>query len=241
MKATLLFSLILTLLSVMITAEKSSAQDIKGDGNVVKESRSVSSFSKIEMDDVINVFLTQAESESVIVESDKNIIPLISTNVKDDKLYITLKSGIKIEKVTKINVYVNIRNIDEIELNGVGNLKSTNKLELGNFKISSNSVGNTNLDLSCDNLELQNNSVGNTTLTGKAENVNIISNSVGNVNASGLTAQILTIHNNSVGNAEVKADKEIYISQSGIGNITYKGNAVVRKLDKSGIGNVRKD
>jgi hypothetical protein len=225
----------------MITAEKSSAQDIKGDGNVVKESRSVSSFSKIEMDDVINVFLTQAESESVIVESDKNIIPLISTNVKDDKLYITLKSGIKIEKVTKINVYVNIRNIDEIELNGVGNLKSTNKLELGNFKISSNSVGNTNLDLSCDNLELQNNSVGNTTLTGKAENVNIISNSVGNVNASGLTAQILTIHNNSVGNAEVKADKEIYISQSGIGNITYKGNAVVRKLDKSGIGNVRKD
>ncbi len=218
-----------------------SAQKLKGDGDVTKETRSVSSFEILENDGVVNITLIQADIESVIVEADRNLLPVIITKVKDNTLFISTKEGAEIEKSTKLNVYVSFRDLKKLELNSVGNLSSQNQLKLNNLEIENNSVGNIDLNLDCNKLNIESNSVGNTVLTGKVNDFKIELNSVGNLKAFDFVAQTLNIESNAVGNAEVNSQKEISISQNGMGNITYKGDAIVKKLDRSGLGNVRKE
>lgn len=217
------------------------AQKITGDGNVVKEIRSISAFDKIEAGGVINVVLIQGNGESLIVEADKNLIPLVQTKVEGSTLYISTKEKTEIEESTKMNVYITFGNLKEIVLTGVGNVNTENPIKSENLTVKNNSVGNMNLKLDCVNLKIENNSVGNTTLTGNADNAEINLNSVGNLKAFDLIVRVLKIDNNSIGNAEVNSEKEIYISQNGMGNISYKGNAVVKKLENNGTGNVKKD
>lgn len=225
----------------MSSANFSFAQKITGDGNVVKETRSLTSFNKIESDGIINVTLVQSGSEFAEVEADKNLQSIVVTEVIDSKLIIRTKKDSQIENSTKLNVYVNFKDIESLVLNSVGNINSKGQLNLNSLVIESNSVGNIDLNIDCKKLYAEVNSVGNTTLTGKVDNCNIELNSVGNLKAFDLVAQKLDIESNALGNAEVNSVKEISISQNGMGNILYKGDAIVKKLEKNGLGNVKKN
>ena len=50
---------------------------IKGNGNVVKETREVSSFDGIKVGGAFNVYLSQSGTESLTIEADENLLPVI--------------------------------------------------------------------------------------------------------------------------------------------------------------------
>jgi len=240
MKNLNLFFLTFILNLIMLTASNTNAQKITGDGNVVKETRSIGSFSEITTEGVVNVYLSQGSTESVVVEADKNLIAYIITKSDGDKLVIKTRDELEVEKSTKMNVYVTLKNITKLENNNVGKLETVNQLNLNTLNIDNNSVGSTKLDLKCSDLKVDFNSVGNLTLTGEITKVSIDHNGVGNVNAEELSADIVKIDNNGVGNAEVNSNKELYMNLNGIGNISYKGNGVVKEMNISGMGKVKK-
>lgn len=66
---------------------------------MTKETRSVSSFEILENDGVVNITLIQADIESVIVEADRNLLPVIITKVKDNTLFISTK---KVQKLRNL-------------------------------------------------------------------------------------------------------------------------------------------
>lgn len=239
MKNVKLSLLILTIL-FEVSASVVSAQKIKGDGNVVQENRSISSFNKIHVDGVLSVFLKQGDVESVTLESDKNLLPLIEIKVENNKLFIGTREDAQIRKSTKMNVYVTLKNLESLEMSGVGNVESQNQLKLGDLWIENSAVGNLNLDLDCKKLSADINSVGSSQFSGKVLNASIDHNGVGNVKAFDLSADILKIRSNGVGNSEVSSQNEIYIDLNGIGNVLYKGNAVVKALKVNGMGKVKK-
>jgi len=238
----LFYSFLLLLLSfTFISAGTINSQSLYGDGNVVKENRTVSSFDKVEINGVVNVYLKQGSSESAVVEADKNLVPYILTSVKNGTLTISTKEDFNLKKSTKLKVYVTLKNITDLECNSVGNVKTESKLDLNDINIENNSVGNIDLELDCNKLTLENNSVGNSTLSGNIDVGNIEHNGVGNIKAFDLKADVLTIESNAVGNAEVSSEREIYIELNGMGNINYKGAAAVKKLEKNGFGNIKKN
>lgn len=224
----------------MITTAESRAQSITGDGNVVQETRTADSFNEILAEGVVNIYLSQGSSESVRVEADKNLLPYIITKVKDNKLSIRTKDEIEIEGSTKMNVYVTLKDITKLENNNVGKLETKGQLNLNKLAIYNNAVGSTKLDLNCSDLKVDFNSVGNLTLTGEITNVSIDHNGVGNIDAESLTADVLKIENNGVGNAEVNSSKELYMNLNGIGNISYKGSAVIKEINVNGMGKIKK-
>ena len=240
MKCLNLFSLTLILAFIMSTATLTKAQKLTGDGNVVKETRSISSFNEIEINSALNVYLKQSENESVTVESDKNLIPYIKTYVEDGRLIIDVKDKFKLKSSAKLNVYVSLKNLTNLINNSVGNVKSENRLNLSSLNIKNNSVGNLDLDIRCDNLNADLNSVGNVTFQGNANKANIQNNGVGNLDASEMTAEVLNIENNSVGNSKVNASRELYIESNGVGDVLYSGNAELKKSESNGVGKIKK-
>jgi hypothetical protein len=82
------------------------------------------------------------------------------------------------------------------------------------------------------------NSVGATELSGSAVSADIINKSVGKLEAAQLKTDTLSIKNNAVGAVEIYADKELSIDHSGVGKLTYHGNATIKNLHDNGMGKV---
>lgn len=224
----------------MLIPVSTPAQEVKGDGNVVKETRTIDSFNEIVIEGLVSVYLTQGNTESLVVETDKNLQSYVVTKLRGNTLTIKNKEDMEIEKSTKMNVYVTLKDISKLEINSVGKVESKGRLNLSSLKIDANGVGSTKLDLISNKLNVDFNSVGSLTLSGEITNVSIDHNGVGNIKAEDLSAEILKIDNNGVGNAEVNSSKEIYINLNGIGNVSYKGNAVVKEMNINGMGKVTK-
>src|SRR5580765_5916370 len=140
MKTFNLLSISLILITIMLTSDFTKAQDIKGDGNVVKVTRTAGSFDEIKLEGVVNLFLTQGSSEAITIESDKNIIPYIETKVEGNRLTIKNSQDVNIKKFTKLNVYVTVKDLKNISSDGVGNVKTESKLNLNDLTINSTGV-----------------------------------------------------------------------------------------------------
>ena len=216
------------------------AQNISGNGNVVEENRPVESFSAIDIGGVLNVYLTQGDTESVTVEADENLLDLIITENRGNTLVVELKKGVDIKKAKEKNVYITLRSIDELEVGGVVNVKTTNALTADAFDLDIGGVGNTDLELRCNQLDAKASMVGNLTLRGAVQEANIKNGGVGSLKAFDLKVDRLTIKNSGVGSAEVQAQDEISITSSGVGSVRYKGDPVVKELSTSGVGKVKK-
>lgn len=241
MKATkVLFAALLVTAGIIFTVACAPWEEsVKGNGNVVTKERTVSTFSKLELNGVFNVFVAQGGKEAVKVETDENLQDHIEVVQEGSHLIIKSKDKPTI-KATKMNVYVTVTNLDLMEVNGVGNVSSTSALKLDKFKLNFTGVGSTDLNLNSKDLTVKIEGVGNIKLKGSADNASITASGTGNLEAFDLAAKKLDVNVSGVGNTEVRADEEISINSSGIGNLSYTGNATVKSKNASGIGKVKK-
>lgn len=212
-----------------------------GNGNVVTQNRTVSSFDKISIEGVFPVELSQdGNAEFVKVEADENLQDYITVTNEGDKLVVKMKKEAKIHKSKKMKVYINIIKLSELNFKSVGSLKTVNQLKLDTLELNSESIGKLELDIDAAFLRANLSSVGSSVMKGKVTEVRINNKSVGTLSAYDLKAGTMKIHNTAIGTTEVYADSAFYIRSSAIGMLYYKGPGVVRELSSEGIGKVKK-
>ena len=211
----------------------------RSDGAIHTEERKVESFQAIDAEGVCNIFLKQGNKEALVLESHKDILDLIVTEVRGGTLYIDWKKGSKLKKYSKLKIFITFQELNELDIDIVGNVQSENTISVGNFEIDHSGVGNIDLDLDCQNIEAEFSMVGNIELSGRADNVSIESNCTGNLDASELKAKHLVLDNASIGTVRVHADETISLESSGVGTVTYSGNPRVEHLDSSGVGKIK--
>ncbi len=235
------FSIVISIALSLFFVNTSFAQNnIKGNGNVIKQERTISSFNEIIVKGVYSIYLAQGDTESVTVETDENLQEVITVKNQGNALVLGWKKGMNIKKKTKMNVYVTLKDIKKLEVKGVGNVKTASTLSLQELDLVVSGVGNTMLELDCNTLAGNINMVGNLTLKGKVNEVRLENNGTGALRAFDLVAQKLEINNSGIGKVEVHAEQEISIVSSGIGSVYYKGNAQTKKLDHRGMGKIKK-
>ena len=232
-----LFLAILLIVGITVT---SSAQKISGNGNVVKQDRSVEPFSEIDIGGVLNVYLEQGDTESLVVEADENLLDLIETENRGNTLIVRLKKGVELKKAEQKDVYITLRTLNRLEIGGVVHVESTTPLETDNLDLEIGGVSQTDLEVRCDQLTVRAEMVGALTLSGEVREARIKNGGVGSLKAFDLKVDKLTITNSGVGSAEVQAQDEISITSSGVGSVRYKGDPIVKELTTSGIGKVKK-
>ncbi len=216
----------------------SGSVKIEGNGKIVSEKRDISAFNAISISGVFNVILEQGSRESIKVETDENILPAIITVVKDDTLKVKMRDSTSIHKMSKLNVYITLVSISNINTVGVGSLKCANTMHLKDLDLNLEGVGLTSLNLEADKLNVKSEVVGALSLTGVVKETSINHNGVGVIQAFDLKSEKLTLHSNGIGAAQVFASQEIIIDASGLGGVEYKGGAAKKQINNSGIGKV---
>ncbi len=232
--------IVLALFSTIILSSCSTflGNGINGNGHVVTKAIKTETFNEIEIDGVFNVIFKQGTKEAVVIETDENIANLIEVKNVNNELSVCYREKVNIRKSTKLNVYITVVNIADIELNIVGDVSVENTLTQHNLKIDYNGVGDVDMKLNCQNFILENSSVGDVTLSGVTNKFDLNNSGVGDVFAKDLKSKVTTVDNSGVGDVTVFASESINIESSGVGDVYYSGNPKSTDVNDSAVGDI---
>ena len=240
MRKNILSTFALLALSALFSVACSNATQKHSVSETITTTRAISPFTELEIEGVFNIILKQDNKESVQIESVESFQELVVVEQKGSLLKIGLRKNSDIKSDNKCNVYVTLKDITNLKITSVGNVKCENTLKLNRLMLDFSGVGKIDLDLECNQFDASLSSVGALSLTGSSQSANISHAGVGSLNAFGFNVGYLSVQHSGVGSIEVYAEKEISAVANGIGSIRYKGNAVPVKLEMNGIGTIKK-
>ncbi len=127
---------------------------IKRTGDIITEVRTVKAFDRLQVEQNVNVFITEDPTFEVKVEAGENIVPLIQTVVEDGTLIIRNKNKCNWARAYNkpLNVYIKTPSLAYISMNGTGTIKSLNTLTQDTLDITIENSGN--VDLTVNSLKV---------------------------------------------------------------------------------------
>ncbi len=234
----ILFLLILTV-GILFSCNLARLKHVKGNGNVVTETRDVMRTDKIKVSGIIDVELSQGPA-SVKIEADENIAPFVVTRMEEGYLAIRIRDHVVLNDVTKLKVYISTGQLKEVRLSGSGNIIGKGKFTgADKLKVKVSGIGNLSLAVNAPDVEAEISGSGSIALAGETRNEQVQISGIGEYKADSLKAESVTIKISGSGNARVFADKNLAVKISGIGSVYYSGAATVTQKI-SGSGEVRR-
>lgn len=210
-----------------------------GNRNVITKTRKVNSdFSGIKVSTGIDLYLTQGNSNKIMVEADENLHDIIITEVKDDILKIYVDKSIWRAKAKK--VYVTFTKLDMLKATSGSDVYSKNTIISDQISITSTSGADIKISIDASSVATKATSGSSIKITGITKNHTASATSGSSINAYNLESR------NTIAKASSGADINIYASEkleanaSSGGDIDFKGAPKqLRKKTSSG-GSVSK-
>src|SRR5262245_59068665 len=96
---------------------------VSGSGAVTTETRPVSDFKAITLSGSGRLVVEQGEAESLTITADDNLLPLLTSEVKDGQLALGVKKGSSIRTSKEIVYKVTARSLEEVNVSGSGSVE----------------------------------------------------------------------------------------------------------------------
>ncbi|MFH4964065.1 head GIN domain-containing protein [Gaetbulibacter sp. M235] len=227
----ILVSTILSLLLFSCNFDMNFGPGVKGNGNVQIENRTLNqSFNAIKTSQGLDVYLTQGDEESIIIEADENLHNLIKTEVKDNELHIYLEKNIGYASSKKI--MVTFKDISKITSTSGSDVISTNTINAENLELNSSSGSDMKLDLNTITLHCNSSSGSDLKLSGKTQKLIAEASSGSDIKAADLIAESSQVKATSGADITVNTAKELTADANSGGDIKYYGNPqIINKTD----------
>ena len=212
-----------------------SAFSLKGSGILKSEERTVSSFHSIKFNCNGNIKITQGTPQKVIVKIDDNLLDSLKTEVNRGELTIALV-GI-ITNITEIDIEIVMENIDNLTVNGAGNIELLNNVKTENLNLIINGAGNIKLRVDASFIFSKVFGSGIITLFGTVKNQEVEISGSGEVSAFNLITDSLkaTLSGSGICRTNVNNLIDLKINMGG-GTLEYKGTPKIEaKIGGSGI------
>ena len=239
MKTRLNFSII-PLLLLLFSCESSNSYSSE---NEIQEKKALSGVTRLQLDGVFNLTLTQSDEESIEVEGDEAMIKKLLIDQDGDLLSLKMEEdvvdGFFDDK--NLRITISIKDLKELNYEGVGNVKTNGLFKVADLKLLGNGVGNLELELDAQEIDADFDMVGNIKLQGKANRAIFINNGIGNLDASQLIVQDMDVNSSGIGKVEVNCVGDLSLIVDGIGKVSYTGNPNIIKKEVSGIGKVEEN
>jgi hypothetical protein len=233
------FALVLLGAAAFAAGDWESSDRIVGSGWLETERRSVPSFTAIEVEGSGNVILSQGLLQSVSVESDDNILPVIKTEVIGNVLHLGFERGTRISRMTKLEFRITIAEITGITISGSGDVRADTTLRSDRLSLDIRGSGGIESDIDAGRLACGISGSGDIDVRGRAERLAVTINGSGSVRASELRSAEVEVSINGSGSSSVNASDSLTADLSGSGSVEYRGDPKMT-LKASGSGSVRK-
>jgi len=212
-------------LPLLIASCRWVGKRIKGNSNIITDTRSLSSFTGVESHGDFDVYVSTGTA-AVKIEADENLQSYIETDVEDGVLVVRSQKGYRLRPSKPMKILVTAPSYSKIATIGQGNIIGQTKIS-DPSKIELRVQGNGDIRLDIDAPEVKARLTGNggINLKGQTKNFNgeIMGN--GNIKAFDLMAEDTRVHIMGNGDADVYASVKLDVSIGGNGSVRYKGGA----------------
>jgi hypothetical protein len=226
------------------SCKKENAFDcIKPTGKIISETRNVSNFHTIIVEDKIDVYLKQ-DNFNVMVKAGKNLINNVRTEVKNETLYVSNNNKCNFirDPKKKIEVYIDLPYLKYLKHIGSGNIYSLNTFIQDSLIIRMETPGDVHLQVQTHYLGGSTHGNGDLYVSGKTDYFYYNFNGTNFIYAENLQVNnYIYLESHSVGDAFVNADNiGMDVALFTNGNVYYSGNPVFLNYSSKGKGKVVK-
>jgi hypothetical protein len=238
MKRFFIFSFAIVLL--LPSCREIFGKKIKGNGNITRQSRSISGFSGVSVSGNIDIYLNSDSAKGVQVETDENLAEYIITRVEGDMLYIDYKSGINPRPTKTVNVYVTAPAFKKLKASGACDINSQGKITAADeIKITLSGSSDAKLELNSPKVEADLSGACTVELKGETKELIVKGTGSSDIKCYDLMTENANIRISGAGEAEVNASVKLDVKVTGAGSVKYKGNPNVSQ-SVTGSGSVKK-
>ena len=196
---------------------------VNGSGKVITESRKVSNFSAVSFSGLGDITISQGSTESLTVEAEDNVMPLIKTEVTNGTCIIRFDTQDWREMVrpTKpIRFNLTLKNLTALDFSGAGNILAAS-LKTGRLTLEVSGVGNVKLErLEATELATTMTGAANVDIAGQVTKQEVEMSGAGQYSAGNLNSQTAKITVTGVGGATLWARDSLDVTLNGAGSVS---------------------
>ncbi|MEQ8926144.1 MAG: head GIN domain-containing protein [Fulvivirga sp.] len=216
--------------------------------DVTRKTLELAEFSAIYVNSGYTVHLKQSNKQEVTVEAISEIFDLTKLEVENGILHINIERKQKdpdasiwskiddIKISPTMNVYISVRDINTIKVNGNGKVVSENSLAANTLNLSISGSGSMNLDVKGKEVKTEVSGSGDLKLKGYATSNTIKMSGSGSIHAFECDIQYAEVEQSGSGVCEINVSQELEAKVYGSGSIKHKGStkSVTKKVYGSG-------
>ena len=217
---------------------------------VTKKDLEVSEFKSIYNNSNYTVYLKQTNKQEVKVEALTEIYELTKIEVVDGVLMVNVErkpdnpnksvwakiDDIKLNPTMKL--YVSVKNLAELQVNGGGKIVSENSLASGNLALSVSGNGSMDVDIKGDVLKAEVSGSGRLNIKGYATSCEALVSGSGSITAFDCPLESCKVKISGSGIAELNVTNTIDALVVGSGTVKHKGNTKNASKKVYGSGSV---
>jgi len=226
-----LFSVLL-FLSITVQASQSDNS---------KQTRTVSEFHGISVSSGIDLYLIQKDIQEVKVETDKEDLENLITEVEGGMLKIYMKetSWLHLNWFhSSRKVYISFKNIDRLKASAGSDVVSQSILNLEKLDLDASSGSDIKLELNASEVSAESSSGSDIKLKGKALSFQVSASSGSDIDAADFHTKRCNASVSSGADIEVYVTEQLDAHASSGGDIDYSGNPTKKEIKKSSGGGV---
>ncbi len=216
---------ILLLISLSFTACKRADDLFKSYGKETTKTRQVGNFNKLVVGEKFDLELVQDSTKNGRIEitAGANVIDGYTTEIVNNELQITNKNLFnwvrKLKVRQKVVVYFKI--LDEIQINGSARVWSRDTIQQKTMAISHDGLENAEFTVLINNLSFKGTNTGGLIFKGRSYIFSASVDNISFVNTKDMRTDDTYITSFSKADSYVDADKKLYITVFGSGNLYY--------------------
>lgn len=192
-------------------------EEVTGSGKLQREKREVSSFTSISTEGAFDIKIVCQKPQSLEIEGDDNILPLVSTEVSNNVLHVRNLRGYSVSE--PITLRISVTDLEGIYSSGAGTVEISG-LKNQKFEVDANGAPTIKA-------------------SGETKVLKIDANGAGKIDTHKLRAVEVEVDSKGVSRVEVYAEERLDVTVSGPSKVIYEGDAVVKK-SVNGPGSVEK-
>jgi hypothetical protein len=208
-------------------------------GLLTTEIRTLDSFSSIEVEDAINVYVTQGDVKEVKVETNSSYLAHVFTNVNGSVLKISVdkKSFMLLpQRHHDINIYITVKSLTGINASGASEVSCSGSIEAESFNVNLSGASK----FSCSSLNTNTTTIDGSgaseiKMTGST-NTLIVSSLSGasELNALNFISDTANLELSGASEATINVTTDLNVKASGASEVKYKGDPINIIQDLSG-------
>ncbi len=201
---------------------------------LIKEKRSVPSFSEIDVSGLGTVTLKQGSKEQLIIQSTAETLPQITSEVRNNCLFIGPKENHPLNS-SSVHYYITVKDIQKITATGNIEITSQGTLTTKALTLGLEGKGRARLSLKTDCFNGKISGSGEMIAQGTTRELQMAIEGSGSLQGKKLSTQVSTVSIYGSGSTTVRTAEELNVKIAGSGQVKYYGNPkIIQQVSGSG-------